>query len=30
MESSDVEAEIPVFWPPDVMSWYTDAGKYWR
>ena len=30
---TDVEAEIPVLWPPDVKSWLTwkdpDAGKDW-
>ena len=30
---SDVEAETPVFWPPDAKSWLTgkdpDAGKDW-
>ena len=30
---SDVEAEIPMFWPPDVKSWLIwkdpDAGKDW-
>ena len=30
---SDVEAETPVLWPPDVKSWlilkYPDAGKDW-
>ena len=30
---SDVEAETPVLWPPDTMSWLTgkdpDAGKHW-
>ena len=28
---SDAEAEVPVFWPPDVRSWLfgkdPDAGK---
>ena len=32
--STDVEAETPVFWPPDVKSWLIlkdpDAGKGWR
>ena len=31
---TDVEAEIPVFWPPDAKSWLIwkdpDAGKDWR
>ena len=31
---TDVEAETPVFWPPDAKSWLiwkdTDAGKDWR
>ena len=31
---SDVEAETPVFWPPDGKSWLIwkdhDAGKDWR
>ena len=30
---TDAEAEMPIFWPPDV-NWFiwkdTDAGKYWR
>ena len=30
---TDVEAETPVFWPPDVKSWLTgedpDAEKDW-
>ena len=30
---TDVEAETPIFWPPDVNSWLTgkdpDAGKDW-
>ena len=30
----DAEAETPIFWPPDGMSWLTrkdpDAGKDWR
>ena len=30
----DVEAEAPVFWPPDVKSWLIgkdpDTGKDWR
>ena len=31
---TDVEAETPVFWPPDAKSWFLgkgpDAGKDWR
>ena len=31
---TDVEAEAPVFWPPDAKSWLiwkdTDVGKDWR
>ena len=31
---TDVEAEAPILWPPDVKSWLiwkdTDAGKDWR
>ena len=31
---TDVEAETPIFWPPDVKSWLiwkdSDAGKDWR
>ena len=31
---SDVEAETPIFWPPDAKTWliwkYTNAGKDWR
>ena len=31
---TDVEAETPILWPPDVKSWlilkYSDAGKDWR
>ena len=31
---TDVEAESPIFWPPDVKSWLIwkdpDAGKDWR
>ena len=31
---TDVEAETPILWPPDVKSWLTakdpDAGKDWR
>ena len=30
---TDVEAENPIFWPPDVKNWLTgedsDAGKDW-
>ena len=32
-ESTDVEAETPILWPPDVKNWLwkdPDAGKYWR
>ena len=33
-ERTDVEAEIPILWPPDVKSWLIgkdpDAGKDWR
>ena len=32
--STDVEAETPIFWPPDVKSWLIwkdpDVGKDWR
>ena len=32
-ERTDVEAETPIFWPPDVKSWLiwkdSDAGKDW-
>ena len=32
--STDVKAETPVFWSPDVKNWFigkdTDAGKDWR
>ena len=32
--STDVEAETPILWPPDVKSWLIgkdpDAGKDWR
>ena len=32
--STDVEAETPILWPPNVKSWLTgkdsDAGKDWR
>ena len=32
--STDVEAEIPKLWPPDMKSWligkYPDAGQNWR
>ena len=32
-ERTDVEAEIPILWPPDANSWltwkYPDAGKDW-
>ena len=31
---TDVEAETPIFWPPDVKSWLIwkdpDVGKDWR
>ena len=31
---TDVEAEMPIIWPPDAKSWLTwkdpDAGKVWR
>ena len=31
---TDAEAEIPIFWPPDVKNWFigkdSDAGKNWR
>ena len=31
---TDVEAETPILWPPDVKNWLIwkdlDAGKYWR
>ena len=31
---TDVEAEAPILWPPDVKTWLTgkdpDAGKDWR
>ena len=31
---TDIEAEIPILWPPDVKSWLIwkdpDAGKDWR
>ena len=34
IESSDVEAETPILWPPDVESWLIwkdpDVGKDWR
>ena len=34
IERTDVEAETPVLWPPDVKSWLIwkdpDAGKDWR
>ena len=32
--STDVEAETPILWPPDVKSWFIgknpDTGKDWR
>ena len=31
---TDIEAETPILWPPDVKNWFIgkdpDAGKYWR
>ena len=31
---TNVEAETPIFWPPDAKSWLIwkdpDVGKYWR
>jgi len=34
IERTDVEAEMPVFWPPDAKSWLIwkdpDVGKDWR
>ena len=34
IERTDVEAETPILWPPDVKSWLIgkdpDAGKDWR
>ena len=31
---TDVEAEVPILWPPDMKNWLTgkdpDAGKDWR
>ena len=34
IERTDVEAETPIFWPPDVKRWFIwkdpDAGKDWR
>ena len=33
IERTDVEAETPIFWPPDVNSWLIwkdlDAGEDW-
>ena len=33
-ERTDVEAETPILWPPDVKNWLIwkdpDAGKDWR
>ena len=33
IERTDVEAETPILWPPDVKSWFIgkdpDAGKDW-
>ena len=32
--STDAEADIPIFWPPDVKNWLIwkdpDAGKDWK
>ena len=34
LEGTDIKAETPVFWPPDVNSWLIwkdpDVGKDWR
>ena len=34
IERTDVEAETPIFWPPDAKNWLigkdSDAGKDWR
>ena len=34
IRKTDVEAETPIFWPPDGKSWLTwkdpDVGKDWR
>ena len=34
IDRTDVEAETPILWPPDVKSWLIwkdpDAGKDWR
>jgi len=34
IERTDVEAETPILWPPDVKNWLlwkdSDAGKDWR
>ena len=34
IETTDVDAETPVFWPPDAKSWLIwkdpDVGKDWR
>ena len=31
---TDIEAETPILWPPDMKNWLNgkdpDAGKYWR
>ena len=31
---TDVEAETPILWPPDLKNWLfgkdADAGTYWR
>ena len=33
IERTDAKAEAPIFWPPDVKSWFTrkdpNTGKYW-
>ena len=34
IERTDVEAETPILWPPDMKNWLIgkdpDAGKDWR
>ena len=34
IERTDIEAETPILWPPDMKSWFIwkdpDAGKDWR
>ena len=34
IERTDIEAETPIFWPPDAKNWLIwkdhDAGKDWR